>query len=379
MSKRKNGQKSKFDESDLVDHAIDVGILVDMNLPVNAARSKFIKTNIFWFFLTTSFAVAIADPIVTSFGPQTLIIQIIFLTISTVLMVVGVVSTASHCDRFMPFYDKVIMMVDGQAMLEIVPLLLGWMLIFYDTGGAAIRCLRVLRFVFYFELTSIDYPVGYIPAEHPMSFHKSCIVMVQYLNRVGAELFTEQTRGGSVVFLMWFFLTYVVALICWYNENNLIDTWGGPTHCNTLTHCFITIFKLAVMDCGGMDYVSLTANAGYPGYTILLFLYWISCGIILYNGLIAIFSECFLREHESEEEVEEETEEYNKSNAKVEPIIEDADSASNGGNGPVTVHDVAYLLKTCGAMHSTIFDAKSSFDVSMLELRKDLNAMTNRR
>lgn len=69
-------------------------------------------------------------------------------------------------------------------------------------------------------------------------------------------------------------------------------TPDGQT-CDTLSHCYLTLFRLAMYDGVGFDFLQYTADKD-PGLGVLLFLYIIITAVILCNGLIGIFGSCFV-------------------------------------------------------------------------------------
>lgn len=354
----------------------------DTNLYINRARENFAKSYVFWSFLVISSGIAIAEPIVIAYGPDFIEIQFYLLIIATFLMFFGIYMTAFCFENVpgnpilhIPFHEKIFMLiVDGECLIEFVCILVGWVLLFVDSAGAILRCFRIFRFLWYFELTVVENPPDYVPIDHPLSFTKVMVLCTKFLNKISFELFTEHSRGGIVLVAMVLFQTYVVALMCWYNEPNLTATWGGPTPCADLSDCFFIIFRMIAYDGLALDYLTLTADADYPGYTVLLFLYIILCSIVVYNGLIGIFGANFVEEEEEEEDEEEEAEE--------EKVVADATDSGLLRYDSIAVlssKDIHILAHKNLELLDEFIDMKKSFEFSIREVRAEIKAVKEKK
>lgn len=332
----------------------------DLDQAVDTARKKFAKTKIFKPFLILSIAVGVADAIVIAFGASSIFVQYILLSIGTLLMFLGIYLSALFVNDTIPFYEKLMMMIDIETKTELVCIILGWLLIFYDTGAAAIRCVRLFRFLWYIKRIVKEKPKGYIPGENLFSLTKASEVCVDYLYRIGSELFTEKSRAGVVVISMVFYISYILALMCWYKEPQFALEYGAPTECFHLSSCFLLMLRIALFTGPGFDFVTLTSDAGEPGYTVALFLFKITCATILYNGLIGIFSSTFVFEEPEKEEEEEE-------------ILLATDEVV------LTSKDVNALIRKNKILLEEIQQIKKSMEYAIAQLRAEVRAHKEKR
>jgi hypothetical protein len=266
---------------------------------VDDARIRFSKTIAFKVYLAFHCAFTITEPFLVAFKPHrhNHAAQVGVLAASTVLFPIGLLGTLSFMnvldgDRQLSIMERAIHLFDGEVLLELTMLVFGWVTIFELPGFAALRCLRVLRLLWYFELYHVQEPVGYNPSKHGFSPVKAVQLSLDYLERLSMELFTSASRGGVVVLAMFFYLTYLFGVVFWYEMGNL-DTSEGKT-CKTLAGCFLVMMRLALYDGTGLDYLTAVVESGNSGYAALLILYICLSAIILLNGLIGVFGTAFV-------------------------------------------------------------------------------------
>lgn len=276
---------------------------LDNNSLVDLARSKFAKRKYFIPFVALSFMTALVEPIIVGFEPTTELMttQIAILAISTVLFLLGLHFTISEVhDLTLTYFEKITEVFDGEVVLELVCLLIGWVCITQSPGLAAIRCFRVLRYFWYFELIITENAPDYDPAEHIFSPTKAVQLCLLYMEALGAEFFSAKSRGAVVILAIFFYLTYIFGVIFWLEVPTLMT--GAGDSCGTLTSCFIVCMRLAFYDGTGLDFFTAVVNSGSAGLAILLVLYMIATAIILLNGLIGIFANAFIVADDEEEE-----------------------------------------------------------------------------
>jgi len=217
----------------------------------------------------------------------------------------GLILTSSYYEpipgqEILNGFEVILGMCDGEVFLELGFLIIGWCCLFVAPGLAAIRCFRVFRLMWYFELFPFTEPEDYDPSEHLFSFRKASQLCLLYMERLGTEIVTSKSRGATVVLAMFFYCTYVLAVVFW-NEAGHLVTPEGET-CVTLVACFITLMRLAFYDGTGFDYLTAVIDAGYGGYGALLIFYMIATAIILLNGLIGIFGDSFSADEEDDDD-----------------------------------------------------------------------------
>jgi len=190
---------------------------------------------------------------------------------------------------------------------------------------ASLRCFRIFRFVWYseFYLARKGHPL------YALTFFSHTVL--QYLEKIGQELFTTTSKGGIIVLGFFFYMAYVLGVAFWQKTNDvvLMSSEGGSTglisECDTLPHCFLIMLRLTFFDGSGFDYLKSVMDHGDQGQVTLLILYMCVSAMVLLNGLIGIFGGAFA--DATEEEEEEELEEDKKANEKEESELEDLEHA----------------------------------------------------
>jgi len=181
----------------------------------------------------------------------------------------------------------------GETWLEFLALLWGWIFIFWYREIAVFRVVRIFRFVWYLEMYTADknspfYVFLYI--SH---------IILQYLERIGQELFTTKSQGGNVILIIFFYTAYIAACTFWQKTSTwlLISPEGGPngnvSECDTLSHCFLIMLRLTFWDGSGFDFLKSIIDNHSIGLAILLFIYMCFSAMVLLNGLIGIFGGAF--------------------------------------------------------------------------------------
>ena len=303
--KNQLGAAATLDENSLGDQAL-----------LHLARQPWFKM-----FIIISAALALLEPILLAFPDQTLTAQRIVLAASTVLFIFGYGVTMAVMPHEVPLLARFRAAFLPEVWLEVFSFVIGWALIIQDPGMAALRCFRVLRFVWYTEFyraskRSIFYPLTFL--SH---------LVLQYLEKIGQELFTTQSKGGVIVLCFFFYMAYVMGVAFWIRTANvpLASPEGGATglvsECDTLPHCFLIMLRLTFWDGSGFDYLKSIMDANDDGLATLLILYMCFSAMVLLNGMIGIFGGAFqaaTQDIEEEEEEEKEKEEEQSENQKKE-------------------------------------------------------------
>jgi len=227
--------------------------------PVDGARKNWVKDSLtsFMVFLWTSFSLSVAEIVVIGFDPRIpgssyFAIQVVILAVSSGLCLVGIMMTASHFPeddeltgdleqyRGMSYLRKCYTCMDGEVFLEISCLLFGWGSIFMNPGLAVLRSFRFFRYMWYFELVAVDKTEDpdYEPEEHFISLGHAANLVLFYIEQLGAEFLTEKSRGGFVILLMFFMLTYIMSVVFWLDMGASVQTTEGRS-CEALGACYI--------------------------------------------------------------------------------------------------------------------------------------------
>jgi len=263
-----------------------------------------------WFkiFIILSIALSITETVLIAF-PSTLTAQRIILGVSTLLFLVGYIATIVVMPNGTTLRKRASAALLPEVWIEVIALILGWVLIYADSSMAPIRCFRVFRFVWYSE---------FYRAKHGSPFYVItffCHLVLQYLEKLGKELFTTtNSKGGVVVLGFFFFMAYVMGVILWLKTGNMAipspegGTTGLVSECDTLLHCFLIMLRLTFFDGSGFDFVKSLMDVGSSGLVVLLIIYMCISALVLLNGLIGIFGGTFVAATEDDDDDDEDEE-----------------------------------------------------------------------
>jgi len=209
------------------------------------------------------------------------------------MAIIGIM-TSAHCypesEEKFTFMKKLTLVIDGEVYFELCTLIYGWATIYFLPGLSALRCVRIFRYFFYLDILSSknnldDDDISNSSPDKMFSLTKAMHLCLTYLKSLSMEITTQKSRGGIVVLAIFFYITYLISLVYYYDRDVLsID----ENSCKTLRQCYITMLRLAFYDSIGLDYFIILAQANL-GYAVVLMLYLIVAAIILLNGLIGIF------------------------------------------------------------------------------------------
>jgi len=345
----------------------------DEDSPGDVALLKLAKAWWFKIFLFISFGLALSEPFLVAF-PQTIPIQKIILAISSGLFVLGylatmiAISSESVPEGFFlkRLYFRFRYSFLPEMWIEIFSFVIGWALIFEDPGIACLRCFRVFRFVWYTEFYTAKKGTLFFP----ITFF--CHLVLQYLERIGKELFTFSSKGGVVVLGFFFYLAYVMGVSFWLKTGDLLLTSpeGGPngtlSECDNLQHCFLIMLRLTFWDGDGFDFVKSLIDANQKGLVTLLIIYMCLSAMVLLNGLIGIFGGAFSAATEADSDDEGEEGEDSDSDKKDEK--DEKDEKEGGGDEEmnlvkkdpkkVILEYMARIEKSCAKLQSDIDELK---------------------
>eukprot|EP01036_Dinobryon_divergens_P026833 gene26833-35525_t len=167
-------------------------------------------------------------------------------------------------------------------------------LIFFAAEGIAIlRCFRVFRLLWFYELEDFRRTVHWWfdpfvgkPLVHRL-FHVFKFA-VRGLSALGNEMFrlTTATRGGLLLMGVFFYSAYVFGAALW------VESGTSDNLCATLGECMYTMVRLSLLDGNGFDYAfSLTDHHVIMFYFVMLYMCITSFGIL--NGLVGLFGHAF--------------------------------------------------------------------------------------
>ena len=199
-------------------------------------------------------------------------VQVIVLAMSTALYFFGIVCMTRlvETNRNMGLRGYICTMLQSPVMFEGVCLLIGWAFIFTRPGLASIRCFRVFRLLWIIDMYYDEKP---IKGSRMLSFidviGKNCQLCLRYFKCLGEELTSSKSRGAIVVLIVFFYVTYIVAVIFWIdrgifefydpiaNSNATTDPdhLSSDSYCVTLRSCFVTLLRLSYYDGNGFQVI----------------------------------------------------------------------------------------------------------------------------
>ena len=218
----------------------------------------------FWSFIILCTVLALAEPVLIGLQetlPYSAWLgwQLKLLAASSLLH--GLLLTVTYywigvIDARLGWLQKLRILSDGESIFETACLTLGWIFLWSNPGIAALRCMRIFRMLWFFELG--EHKKIERPEDRWVSISNSCYICVQYLEGIGSEIFTAKSKGGLVLLAIYFYVTYIFAAIFYIEDRTRIvtpsdvnPTTGNNTLCGTLTGCYLTMLRLTLYDGAG--------------------------------------------------------------------------------------------------------------------------------
>lgn len=284
------------------------------------SRIKLSKSWGYGFLLSLSVALALMEPILVGFSrtDSTIWLQVAVLAVSCAFALLNLFvwyrqASIENDIGEVRSLEIVVKLLSPDVVFEVACIGFGWATLFITPGLAALRCVRVFRCLWYLNIyrevqtgkqhlnddrsdtqnstyfNNIDFEVYFFGVLRALQLCR------YFLERLAIEIFTVHSRGGLVLLAMYFYISYLFAVVFWLEEPHFeASTFSsGSNDCQTLNNCFITMLRLACYDTVGWDYLQGLMNAGRRGYAFLLILYVIVATIFLLNGLVGIFSKVF--------------------------------------------------------------------------------------
>lgn len=84
------------------------------------------------------------------------------------------------------------------------------------------------------------------PSDQFITLHHICHIAMTYFRQLYLEFFTRQSRGGLVIIFLFFYLTYVLAVLFHYEAYGMQDGHGAP--CGSLGLCYVRLMRLLFYD-----------------------------------------------------------------------------------------------------------------------------------
>jgi len=273
-----------------------------IDIPIDNARDILKHKIYFQIFLAVSTALTLSEPFLVSYPAHgiTYELQSIVLAASSFLFFFGVFLCLAHypeqdVENDKTLFAKFVDMFDGEVVLELLCLIWGWVFLYDYPGVAALRCIRVFRLLWYFELFLGDSDLDVAALAHTYySPVRAVDLSLEYIEKLGNEFLTEKTGGGIVFLIAFFFVTYITAVVFWVDKPDLVTNEGIP--CASLKTCFIVMLRFSFWDGNGFDYLEAVYQEDHKdsgGYAVLMILYMIVAVIIILFGLIGIFGNSF--------------------------------------------------------------------------------------
>lgn len=277
----------------------------------------FCSNNFYFWILKT--ILMLSEPFICSFAPVGFFfnLQILVLAISIFMFILQLIGESSSRKKEIDVFNKIgqsiinsnrksilrshwktikFYLSRGDYVLEVGCFVIGVLFIFFRPGIAALRCFRVFRILWYFQLEVFTNDLAYYSYRifgkgglktlgrifDVMEFAVLSIVSL------GSEIFflNEKTRGGFVLMAILFYSAYVLGLMLWIETGSQFDA------CHKLGKCTYTMFRVSMFDGSGLDYAFALVDYDFFLFVILMiYLCITSFGIV--NGLLSTFAGSF--------------------------------------------------------------------------------------
>jgi hypothetical protein len=291
-----------------------------LNLVGKAKRFCQMCAGSFWFWVAVALF-TLVEPVLCSYKPEGQVFwaQVAVLAVSSVLYVIQIIGVATR------EWDKIVLIqamsshssmivvqkftfvkllifftAEGEYILEFCCLLGGWLSLFISRGVAVLRCFRVFRLLWFYEV-----PVFKSAVEETCNplfgadFVARCFKVLRFaiksLTAIGNEMFrlTNATRGGLLLMLMLFFSAFVLGTAAFIETR---DHCGDETqchdHCPTRAQCVYTLMRLSFYDGDAFNFIfELTDRHRFLFLICIVYMCITSFGIL--NGLVGIFGTAF--------------------------------------------------------------------------------------
>lgn len=150
--------------------------------------------------------------------------------------------------------------------------------------------------MWYFELCQVPRDGGRVVQALVRYVAHAMRICVYYSERLVVVL-----PKAAVVLASFFFVTYIVAVVCWSLAGTLPDPDPLP-QCSHLITCFFTLLRLCLYDGDGFDFLAEVMDRGAWALAVLLVVFMCFNTMILLNGLTGIFGKAFSTGLDKEEE-----------------------------------------------------------------------------
>lgn len=254
-----------------------------------------------WFNLSlfVSILLIFIELILIAFDQNTTYIgQVLLLCLTTITMVslyAIVVIYIKKIDNEMTTVSALKQALVSELYLELFFLLIGWIFLYAKSPFAIFRAFRIIRYLWYSEYYVADKNDNIIGFYVIFYSH----LLLQYIEKLGIEIFTTATKGAATILGLYMFVTYIFAVVYWQLTHHmpLVSPEGGNSgtlsQCDTLRHCFLIMIRLTYADGDGFDYIKSLMDADHMFLATILYLYFLLSAIALINGLLGIFANSF--------------------------------------------------------------------------------------
>eukprot|EP01039_Chlorochromonas_danica_P011032 gene11033-12282_t len=241
----------------------------------------------------------------------------------------GTINIKNPLKDFTPLKLLVFFAAEGEYVLEGVMLLAGWILLFWRPGLATLRCFRVFRILWFYEVevfrvTTMKLFSPLLGRDFIIRGFKVLKFAINALTALGNEMFrlTNETRGGLLLIMIFFYSAYVLGAALY------VETNGEYEGCKLgISQCSWTLIRLTFFDGNGLDFAAyLTKKHRILFFIIMVYLCITAFGIL--NGLVGVFGTALARA--SHLAFEEDDEDYEEEDGGDSSIDDDDDDHDDG-------------------------------------------------
>ena len=263
---------------------------------VDSAYIKLANNYVFNILLLVNLASLFTELVLISYDFETsYIAQIIVLAFSTLNFIILLIFPIYILKQDNPKCNYIYHGIASESLMEIFFLIIGWVALGLHSPLASFRGLRIIRYLWYSEYYTVTKNNSILYFYVIFYSH----LLLQYVDNIRIEIFTTKTKGALGVIALYFFLCYIYAVIYTHATRNLplISPEGGisgdVSQCDTLSHCYFIMIKIAGWDGNGFDFwKSLLFHhsrlANFLGVMLGFFIFVMD--FIILNGILGIFA-----------------------------------------------------------------------------------------
>ena len=184
--------------------------------------------------------------------------------------------------------------MQGEYVLDVCCFIVGWATIFQRPGFAGLRCYRVFRLLWYYEVECVRTFIYSLLGE---KYHAQILRVFKVtkfaseaLLSFATDLFflTDQTKGALIIMAILFYSAYVLGAVLWHETGDF-----SGDYCTSAGLCTYTLMRLTFYDGNGFDFFISIWKTDHVFLFFITGVYLCATAFGLLNGLVGIFASSF--------------------------------------------------------------------------------------